>query len=183
MNDIATDPSVNGVAPQSDPLADLERRVQALEAKMAAMPDQKHIETHITERLKANMHIQPPPPPVDPSKPPGLDDVTVPLPSVDTLVSTAKTTWTLLEMFYEFKALFWTLFDRRYHMAWLTRFIALALFIAIMTSDWWFPGAIYPNYISQLWDKLVNVLLCMILFMVLIFETRRYKEWRQGRVQ
>ena len=84
-------------------------------------------------------------------------------------------------MLGEFKALFWTLFDRRYHMAWMTRFIAIVLLTAIMTSDYWFPLATYSNTVSRLWDKFVNIVLCMILFMVLIFETRRYKEWRKGR--
>ena len=37
----------------------------------------------------------------------------------------------ILEMVAEMKMLFWTLFDRRYHMAWLTRFITLGLLVML----------------------------------------------------
>jgi hypothetical protein len=100
---------------------------------------------------------------------------------VQTVVDTAKSTWMIFEMAAELRLLFWTLFDRRYHMAWITRFITIAILIAVLTSDYWFPFATYENFVSRRWDKIVNVLFCLILFLVLSFETRRYKAWRSGQ--
>jgi hypothetical protein len=125
--------------------------------------------------------MPPPPPPVDPTQPPSLRDIEIPMPSVQTVVETARATWGFFEMLNELRVLFWTLFDRRYHMAWLTRFVAIALLAMILTSDWWFPLATYSNWASRLWDKSVDVLLCLILFLVLSFEMRRYRAWRSTR--
>jgi hypothetical protein len=179
MNEALTVPSMDAeVNPTSQLVAELERRVVALEAKVAAIPDQKHLEMHITERIKATIPL--PAAPSNPTQPPSMKDISVPIPSLDAIVETAKTTWTLLEMVAEFKALFWTLFDRRYHMAWLTRFITITLLVMIMTSQWWVPLA-KVDVIGPVLDKIADLLLCLVLFMVLSFETRRYKEWRRGR--
>ncbi len=67
------------------------------------------------------------------------------------------------------RRLFWTLFDRRYHMAWVTQlFIAIGLLVMILTSDWWAPFA----SMSHLWDKVIDLGLCLVLFLVLSYETR-----------
>ena len=59
------------------------------------------------------------------------------MPNAQTIVATAKTTWALFEMLQELRTLFWTLLDRRYHMAWLTRFLAITLLLVmILTSHW-----------------------------------------------
>lgn len=179
MNEGLTVPSMDvEVNSTSQTLAELERRINVLEAKVAAIPDQKHLETHITERIKAT--LPPQSPPSNPTQAPSMKDISVPIPSLDNIVEAAKTTWTLLEMAAEFKALFWTLFDRRYHMAWGTRFLTIALLVMIMTSHWWVPLASI-NFIGPVLDKVADLMLCLLLFMVLIFETRRYKEWRRGR--
>jgi hypothetical protein len=174
ITQVDAEPSSNGHY-----LADLERRVQILEARIALLPDSQQMEERVTERVKAS--IPPPAPPVDPSRSPGFRDIEIPIPSVQNVVAAAKTGWALWEMFGEMKALFWTLFDRRYHIAWITRFITLGILVMVFTSDYWFPLATYDNMVSRLWDKLVNVLLCLIMFVVLSIETRRYKEWRGGQ--
>src|SRR4051794_27099647 len=92
--------------------AELERRVLALEARVAALPTSEQIVERVTAQL---------PPPVAPPLPPSLKDIDLPPPSVQTMVDTAKTPWTLFEIFNELRMLFWTLVDRRYHMAWITR--------------------------------------------------------------
>ena len=152
-------------------LTDLERRVHALETKVASLPDVQQIDA----RIQANL-----PPPVDPTKPPGLQDIALPIPNVETIVTTAKTTWGIVELFGEMATLLWMLIDRRYHMGWFSRIITIGLLIAILTSHWWAPFAVYDNFISHLWDKVIDLVLGLILFMVLIFETRRYKAWRGG---
>jgi hypothetical protein len=169
MNDIAIDSSADSK------LADLERRLEAVETKVAAFPDVQKLEEHITERVKASM-----PPPVEPAQAPSFKDIALPIPSVDSLVSTAKATWTLFEMVAELKLLFWTLLDRRYHMAWLTRVIVIVLLAAILTSQWWLPFA-WDNIVGRLWEKIINLVLGFVLFFVLHFEMRRYQEWLKKR--
>jgi hypothetical protein len=157
-------------------LADLERRVHALEAKVAAIPDSTQFEERVAERVKANL-----PPPVDASQAPSFKDIELPIPNVQSMVAAAQTTWTLFEMFGELKMLFWTLLDRRYHMAWITRVISILLLLTILLSHFLLPFARLDTVVSPIWDKLVDLFVGLILFMVLSFETRRYKEWRSKR--
>jgi hypothetical protein len=139
-------------------LDDLERRVQTLESKVASLP-----------------------PPVDPTQAPSFKDIELPIPNVQTVVGTAKTTWAIIEVLAEIKTMLWMLVDRRYHMGWLARIITIILLVAILTSHWWAPFAVYGNFVSHLWDKLIDLALGLLMFMILIIETRRYKEWRSKR--
>ncbi|MSU77687.1 MAG: hypothetical protein EXS16_06285 [Gemmataceae bacterium] len=170
MNDIAIESTTDAK------FAELERRVLTLETKVALMPSVEQIETRITEQVKAM-----PPPPVEPPTLPSFKDISVPIPSLQALVNTAKTTWTLIEMFNELKMLFWTLFDRRYHMAWATRVIVIVLLVAILLSSWW-PFA-FDNTIGRLLEKIVNLLLGFVMFFILHIEMRRYQEWLGKRTQ
>ncbi len=148
MNDIAIESSADAK------WAELESRVLALEGKVASLPDAKQIE----ERVKASL-----PPPANPIVPPSFKDIEIPIPSVQNVIAAAKTTWTTFEVLGELQAIFWTLFDRRYHMAWGTRIITIALVILILTSHWWAP----------FWSKVFDLALGLVLFIVLNFETRR----------
>jgi hypothetical protein len=152
-------------------LADIEARVLALETKVASLPDAIQLE----ERIRANL-----PPPVDPSKAPSFKDIELPIPNIQTVVATAKGTWAFFEMLNEVKLLFWTLFDRRYHMAWLTRIVTILLLAAIMTSQLWLPFA-FDNFLGHTWEKGINLLISFLLFLVLHYEMRRYQEWRSRR--
>lgn len=148
---------MNEVVPDSK-LTDLERRVDALEAKVSSLP-----------------------PPVDPTQAPSLKDISLPIPNVDTIVSTAKTTWALVEVFADIKLMLWMLVDRRYHMGWMTRLAVIGLVIAYALSYVWAPLAGYDNFVSRMIDKGVGLVICLILFVFLMFETRRYKAWRGGQ--
>jgi hypothetical protein len=169
MNDIAIDTPADGK------WAELERRVQALEVRVAAIPDAHQLEVQVTERVKASL-----PPPVDPTQAPSFKDMALPIPNVDTIVATARTTWTLFELLSELNMLFWTVFDRRYHMAWITRIVSIVLLVLILTSQYWLPLA-FDNVVGRTWEKLINLLLGFIMFFILHYETRRYKEWRRLR--
>ena len=166
MSDIAFDSATDSK------LAELERRVETLETKVAALPDAKQIE----DRVKASL-----PPPVDPTAPPSFKDIALPIPNVDMIVSTAKTTWTIVEVFGELKTLLWMLIDRRYHMGWLTRVVTIVLLMVILVSHFIWPFARWDMVLSPVWDKLIDLVLGLILFMFLHFEMRRYKEWRGQR--
>lgn len=163
-------------------VAMLEQRVSVLENRVAALPalpDALQMQEHVIAQVKAR--LPPPPPPIDPSQAPSMRDISLPIPSVQALVDTARTTWSFFEMLNDLKILFWTLVDRRYHMAWLTRVLTIGLLLAILTSHWWAPFASYDNTISRVWDKCIDLFLCLILFMILKFEARRYQEWRYRR--
>ena len=81
----------------------------------------------------------------------------------------------------EMKTFLWMLFDRRYHMGWLTRLITIGLVVFILLSHFIWPFARWDMVISPVWDKLIDLVLGLILFMFLHFEMRRYKEWRGQR--
>jgi hypothetical protein len=158
-------------------LAELERRVQALEVKVATLPDTSFVEARVTQQVKAS--LPPPPPPPEPiAALPSLKDIALPIPNAQTLLETAQTTLTLFTMLSELRLMFWTLFDRRYNMAWPSRILAFLLLVAILSSHFWLPFAAWDRTLSPIWDKFVDLFLSVVLFMVLIFETRRYKEWR-----
>jgi hypothetical protein len=169
MNDIEIDTSTDAK------LAEMERRLQTLEVKVAALPDAQELETRITERVKANM-----PPPIDPSEAPSFRDISLPMPNVQTIVATARTTWMVFELVKELKLLFWTLLDRRYHMAWITRAITLVLLAAVLTSQFWLPFA-FDNIVGRTWEKVIDILIGLVMFLVLHYEMRRYQEWRNTR--
>ena len=139
-------------------IAELERRVEALEAKVANTP-----------------------PPVDPVQPPSLKDISLPIPNVETVVTTAKATWAIFEMLAEIRWMLVMLIDRRYHMGWLTRLLTIGLVVFILLSHFVWPFARLEMVLSPIWDKLIDLFVGLILFMVLHIETRRYKGWRGGR--
>ena len=157
-------------------LALLEQRILALEAKVATIPDTQQIEERVAAQVKANL-----PPPVDPTHSLSFKDVTLPMPSVETLVSTAKATWAILDMLGELKMLVWMLIDRRYHMGWLTRVITIVLVVGILGSHFLWPFARLDTIFSPIWDKMIDLVAGLILFMMLHFEMRRYKDWGSKR--
>jgi hypothetical protein len=160
----------------ADILADLQRRVQTLESKVAAIPDTQQIEERITERVQAKL-----PPPAESTFAPTFKDVAIPIPDLQTVVTGAKTSWLFFETLGEFKILFWTLFDRRYHTAWITRLVTIALLALIFTSQYWLPLT-FDNIIGRTWEKLINLVFAALIFFMLSFEMRRYREWRKGRM-
>jgi hypothetical protein len=173
MNDLSNSdgPSVTSA------LAQLEQRVRALETKVAAIPDAKQIEERVTAQVKATL-----PPPIDPTQAPSFKDIEFPIPDVQTIVSAAKAGWTMFAVLRELNMLFWTLFDRRYHMAWITRIVTIGLLALIFTSQLWLPLA-FDNIVGRIWEKIIILVIAFIMFFVLHFEMRRYQDWRnkEGR--
>ena len=172
---MSLDASANGSpASLAHTISELERRVLTLETSVADMKDTKGLEDRIADRVKAKL------PSPAPTQPPSFQDVSFPIPSVDTLFATARTTWAFLEVLSELKLLFWMLVDRRYHMGWLTRVICIGLLLAILTSGLWLPFA-FDNIVGHLWEKLINLLIGFVMFFILHYELRRYREWRKGQ--
>ncbi len=72
----------------------------------------------------------------------------------------------------------WMLIDSRYRMAWSTRFVVIALFIAIFTSHWFNPlGYLLPEVLERMLDKVVVLILGFLLYKVLGRELVRYHEY------
>ncbi len=158
-------------------LGELEARVQSLEGTVATLQDTRQLEERITAKVAAQLPKAPPP---DHAGPPTLSDITIPMPDVNTLLNAAKNTWMVIELLVELKTLLWMLVDRRYHMAWFTRFWAMVLLVMILTSQWWFPLA-FDNLVGHFLEKLLNLFLGLIMFLTLHYEMGRYRTWLKKR--
>jgi hypothetical protein len=160
-------------------LGELETRVKSLEGTVATLQDTKQLEERITEKVAAK--IPKPEPAFDHAGPPTLRDIALPIPDARSLLQAAQSTWTFFEMLGEIKTMLWMLLDRRYSMAWPTRFTAVLLLFFIVTSHWWIPIAGWDNFVGRTFDKFLDLALALVLFLFLSFESRRYKSWMKQR--
>ena len=158
----------------------LEDRVRVLEGAVAGLQDTKHIEDRITDRVVTRLPVAPPAPAVDPTRPPSLGDIALPLPSAATVTAAVRSSWAVVEVAREARTMFWMLLDRRYTMAGMTRVVVIVLLALIFTSGLWLPLSSLPVAGTVL-NKTVDLLLAFLLCPILVRETCRYKEWRAGR--
>jgi hypothetical protein len=181
MNEIATPesppqptvPPVGGLEFERM-LVELEQRVQMLEVSVSELQDTRQLEERITERVATR--IPPPPPPEPPAPLPLLREPIV----LDPLPDTVQSSWLVFDLYNDARAMAAMLFDGRYHMAWLARVTAIVLLVAIFSSGWWFPLSLVP-FVGGYIDKLLDLGLALLLFLLLNRETRRYRDWRAGR--
>jgi hypothetical protein len=150
-------------------LTALEHRVQMLENTVAVLQDTRQLEQRITERVVTRLPPAPEPPPRD-----------IALPGVGAFQTAVQSSWLVLDLLAEGRAMFVMLFDRRYNMAWLARVAAIVLLVALFTSGWWFAFSWLPLGGGFL-GKLLDLFLALLLFLLLNRESRRYREWRAGR--
>lgn len=175
MNDVSLSEHAEVAAPLALPvehaLAELEQRVQTLEATVAQLRDTRQLEERITERIATQL-----PPPPEPAPTPPLELIG----RASTLQTAVESSWLLVELAGELRGMFAMLFDGRYHMAWVTRVTSIVLVVALLTSSWWFPLSLLPM-IGGYVDKLLDLALALVLFVLLTRETRRYRDWRASR--
>ncbi len=153
-------------------LAELEHRVQVLENAVAGLNDTRQLEERITERVVTRI------PPPEPPPPPTLPEIA--LPGAGPVQTAVQSSWLLVDLLGEVRTMLQMLFDRRYHMAWLGRMLAVVLLVAIFTSGWWFPLSwIYA--IGGIFEKTLDLFLALILFVLVSRESRRYRDWRAAR--
>lgn len=161
-------------------LVELEHRIQVLENAVAGLQDTGPLEQRVTERVVAK--LPPPPEPIDPSRPLSLRDIALPIPSAATLNTAVQSSWLVLDLLGDAKNIIIMLVDRRYHMAWLTRLLVLALLAAIATTSLWLPlSSVALLSLGYFIDKAVCLLLSMLLFLLLAREGNRYRTWRAQR--
>jgi hypothetical protein len=177
MNDIPlpeSPPVPTALALATDPLlermvTDLEQRVLMLEQTVSRLQDTRQLEERITERVATRL-----PPPPDPPPPPQ------PALPASTLQTAVESSWLLFDLLADARAMLAMLFDRRYTMAWLTRVVAVLLLLALFTSSWWCP-LWYVPFVGAYLDKLLDLCLALLVFLLLSREARRYREWRARR--
>jgi hypothetical protein len=178
----ATRVQPSGTLPRQ--LEALEERVRQLEDTIAAMHDTRVLEERVAERVAERIHgslTHAPssaagilidaghhlfPATADPMNTefayPGTS------PSVD---PGARPPWLLLEIYEEFRAIYWMFLDPRYRLSWTGRIAPLAI-LFVLFSSWLFLGS-FP---WSLIDKVLSLVLIVVLYKVLSREARRYRQ-------
>ena len=169
-------------SPLERSLAELEGRVRALEQRVAGLGDTRQMEDRVAEQVAERVAAQVPRVSVESvveaisarPLPPAVKNLVGAAAQPSTLRQVAHSSWLVFDMSRELVAVGRMLLDRRYHMAWITRFVVVIFSAAILTSGWWFPLA-FDNWFGHILDKLVDLVLAAILLLALFCETRRYK--------
>jgi hypothetical protein len=165
--------------------ASLEQRVQRLEQVMAGMQDTQGLEDRIAERVQERLQNSVPvsmsvesvaagEPPIPQVKAPPQEGVFV---SSTPAADPVRSSWLLWDFFSEARAMVRMFFDWRYRVAVSTWVIVVLMVPLILFSDWWFPPAYLP-FVGKYFDKVLDIFLTFIAYMVLSREARRYIKFR-----
>jgi hypothetical protein len=177
------------VLPPEASLLPLEDRVRRLEDALAQLQDLKGIEGRVAERVAVQLAREPPAAvPVAP--PPAASTAGMLLDAGKRLLGAAATAVKQAPAEVKRAALFWEAVaearaivrmyvDPRYRLSWLGRLVPPGLVLLIVTSGWWVPGSSVPvfgPYFHPLLVKGIDLLLAFVLYKVLGYEARRYRE-------
>jgi len=158
----------------------LEERVRRLEDALAVLQDTRQIETRVAQRVADRLTqvtaipvaegasgrvpsgkaIKP-----EPSAPPRPSD----------LLAGARRSWLLFDLIAEARIILRMYVDPRYSMTWTGRTLPLILLAAFLFSTYWVPLSGLP-LIGYLVVKVVELLIAFVLFKLLFYEARRYRE-------
>jgi hypothetical protein len=155
----------------------LENRLQRLEAELVRMRNAATAETRIAHHAA--------PAGADesggfwgrlfgPSRPAKIAQGASGLPSL--VPPGVRHTWLLLDALAELRAMYWMFFDPRYHLSLTARLAPLVIVALIVTSYYWMPGTLLPFFIGAIIEKLCDLILAYLLFKLLSYESRRYRE-------
>lgn len=86
-----------------------------------------------------------------------------------------RRTWVLLDALTELRAIYWMFFDPRYRLSWTARFAPLVILGLLLTSLYWMPATALP-FVGMVIDKVVDLALAYVLYKLLSYEARRYRE-------
>jgi hypothetical protein len=186
-------------------LAPLEERLRRLEDALAQVPDPKQIETRIVERVSQRLSSDRPIPVAQiapaPVVVPQTPNLTIPagmildvgkriLNSTNSamahqpaahehpdaaMMNGVRRTFLFFEMLTEMRAIWCMYTDPRYRMSWGGRMVPLALAVFLLTSSFLVPGA-QISVVGTIIDKLACAIPAFILFKLLTYEARRYRE-------
>ena len=167
----------------------LEQRVHRLEDAVAHLQDTRSLEERVIERVTERLQRQKP---TAPRAVAGMviDATRNLLPSVIASNSShhadsggpsagraasPRRPWLLFDMVADARAIFRMFVDPRYHLSWRGRLLPLVLTAVILTSSYWIPGTGLA-IVGPLFDKSLNLVLAFVLYKILAYEARRYRE-------
>jgi hypothetical protein len=163
-------------------LKPLEQRVRRLEDALAHLQDPR-------QRTPAPVAQAAAPPPTARLAPP-VPDAAPNLPAAAALVVAGahlltgnapqapepRHLWLLFDTIAETRAIVRMFVDPRYKMSWLGRIVPLVLLLAFLTSRFWAPGAPLGEHFFAVIVKAFDLLIGYLLFKVLTYEARRYRQ-------
>ena len=183
----ATRVQPSGTVPRQ--LEALEERVRQLEDTVAAMHDTRSLEERVAERVAERIQGSLP---QATSSPAGilidaghhLFPATADSTSSEYAYSGRATNvdpgprppWLLLEIYEEFRAIYWMFLDPAYRLSWTGRLAPLAI-LFVLFSSWLFLGSFPWSMI----DKILSLVLIVVLYKVLSREARRYRQMAGSR--
>jgi hypothetical protein len=173
-------------------LLPLERRVRRLEDAIAQLQDLQGIQTRVAGRVPGPA---PQAQPATPSRPsaelllnvgkhllgaaasaaPATPPAPQPQPPTPPLSGRARGVWLFRDTVAEARAILHMFVDPRYRMSWAGRIVVVGLAAAFVFSYWWVPGTSIP-LVGYWVNKAVDLVLAFVLFKVLGYEARRYRE-------
>ncbi|MFL5241423.1 MAG: hypothetical protein ACJ8FY_04890 [Gemmataceae bacterium] len=168
--------------------AALEQRICRLEDAVAHLQDTRPLEERVIERVTERVQRQQPTPGAAGGA--VIDANRSFLPSVvssnsayhgesggkaPNRTSSPRRPWLLVDMVADARAIFRMFVDPRYHLSWRGRLLPFALTAVILTSSFWIPGTGLA-IVGPLFDKILNLVLAFVLYKILAYEARRYRE-------
>jgi hypothetical protein len=185
--------------------APLEARLRRLEDALAQVPDPGQIETRIVERVSQRLSSERPIPVAQiapaPAVAPQNPNLTIPAGMIldvgkrilnstssamahqptthehsdAAMMNGVRRTFLFFEMLTEMRAIWCMYTDPRYRMSWGGRMVPLALALFLLTSSFLVPGA-QISVVGTIIDKLACAIPAFVLFKLLTYEARRYRE-------
>jgi hypothetical protein len=162
----------------------LEQRVHRLEDAVAGLQDTRLLEERVVERLAGRINGNLPSPP---SSNAGIiieagrhllparaepADADAAYPGFRSSIEPGpRPPWLLLEIYEEFRAIYWMFVDPGYRLSWTGRLAPLAI-LFVLFSSWMF----FSSFLWGVIDKVLSVVLIVILYKVLSREARRYRQ-------
>ncbi len=172
-------------APVAVPVASLEQRIRRLEDALAQIQESRSGEHRVTARAGQS------PAPASAAEPAmqaptdklwefGKRVLESPVEAAKSLAGStpearASLAWLFKEAITEARAIFRMFTDPRYRLSWTGRIAPPVLTFLIVSSWWWVPFTSLPVFGSIL-DKAIDLVLAFVLFKLLAFEARRYRE-------
>jgi hypothetical protein len=192
-----SDDVVGTDVPRPEAVVALEQRVSRLEDAVATMQDTHQLEERVVERLTRLAPVAAPAAASSPNSagmlleagrrllPAAVDVIQAEARDADARArqppaQTTRPPWLLVDTYAEVRAMFQMYVDRRYRMTWVGRVVPLTLFLAILTSSFWFPvlpaAFQFSQVVGLLLMKPVDLVLAFFLFRTLGREAQRYRE-------
>jgi hypothetical protein len=181
----------------------LEERLRRLEDALAQVPDPRESEHRIAERVAERLSNARtiPVAQIVPAPPSGQGpNVTIPAGMIldvgkrlfttttamanaaprqdhqeSAVMNGVRRTFLFFDMLTEARAIWCMYTDPRYKMSWAGRMVPLGLAVFLLTSAFLIPGAQLTG-IGTIIDKLADLIPAFILFKLLTYEARRYRE-------